>query len=238
MAKPSVPTKKSGGTSTGPPSSAASPKPARQKEAPPPIPSGSGLLSSSLFGGVDESASATTQAPSIIIHVPLNGEVNKVINFAQLAEQKYGFAALHPRLAAQKERMARIAAASAALEKTAGSKGGTSIEDSGDELDNMSVDNSEDPERPDRDVAMGGTSGADESRPEGVKQRRKRKVEDYDRDDPFVDDTEMAWEEQAAASKDGFFVYSGPLVPEGEKPQVERYDTILAFMHIRLPTSY
>jgi hypothetical protein len=121
--------------------------------------------------------------------------------------------------------MARIAAASAALEKTAGSKGGTSIEDSGDELDNMSVDNSEDPERPDRDVAMGGTSGADESRPEGVKQRRKRKVEDYDRDDPFVDDTEMAWEEQAAASKDGFFVYSGPLVPEGEKPQVERYDT-------------
>jgi hypothetical protein len=225
MAKPSVPTKKSGGTSTGPPSSAASPKPARQKEAPPPIPSGSGLLSSSLFGRVDESASATTQAPSIIIHVPLNGEVNKVINFAQLAEQKYGFAALHPRLAAQKERMARIAAASAALEKTAGSKGGTSIEDSGDELDNMSVDNSEDPERPDRDVAMGGTSGADESRPEGVKQRRKRKVEDYDRDDPFVDDTEMAWEEQAAASKDGFFVYSGPLVPEGEKPQVERYDT-------------
>ncbi|EAU31081.1 predicted protein [Aspergillus terreus NIH2624] len=33
-----------------------------------------------------------------------------------------------------------------------------------------------------------------------------------------------AWQEQAAASKDGFFVYSGPLVPEGEKVQVERAD--------------
>jgi hypothetical protein len=33
----------------------------------------------------------------------------------------------------------------------------------------------------------------------------------------------MVWQEQAAASKDGFFVYSGPLVPEGEKVQVERY---------------
>jgi hypothetical protein len=55
------------------------------------------------------------------------------------------------------------------------------------------------------------------------KRRRRRKVEDYDRTDDFIDDTEMAWEEQALMAKDGFFVYSGPLVVEGEKVAVERY---------------
>jgi hypothetical protein len=53
-----------------------------------------------------------------------------------------------------------------------------------------------------------------------------------------VDDSELAWEQQAAASKDGFFgqistpsfrrsltylaVYCGPLVPEGEKPALDQ----------------
>lgn len=46
-----------------------------------------------------------------------------------------------------------------------------------------------------------------------------RYIEDeYDKDDDFVDDSELLWEEQAAASRDGFFVYSGPLIPEVEKP--------------------
>jgi hypothetical protein len=55
------------------------------------------------------------------------------------------------------------------------------------------------------------------------KRRRRRKVEDYDRTDEFIDDTELAWEEQALMAKDGFFVYSGPLIVEGEKVAVERY---------------
>lgn len=67
-----------------------------------------------------------------------------------------------------------------------------------------------------------GTNGTPSEANEGKKKRRK-KVEEYDREDPFVDDTELAWQEQAAASKDGFFVYSGPLVQEGEKVQVERF---------------
>jgi hypothetical protein len=87
----------------------------------------------------------------------------------------------------------------------------------------------------DGDVVMGGTSsnagsgingaaaGAPEEAAAGTKKRtRRKKIEDYDRDDPFVDDSEMIWQEQAAACKDGFFVYSGPLVPEGEKVAVER----------------
>ena len=74
----------------------------------------------------------------------------------------------------------------------------------------------------DSNVEMGGMgpgSGMEKAAPK----KRRMKEDDYDKDDPFVDDSEMAWEEQAAASKDGFFVYKGPLVPEGEKPVIERY---------------
>ena len=137
----------------------------------------------------------------------MNGETNKYINFARMAEERYGFNALHPRLAAQRERLARIAAAGAALEKGSGSGS----------ADEMSLDLSEG----ESNVEMGGMEGG--SATEGKKPAKRKKADQYDKDDPFVDDSELLWEEQAAASKDGFFVYSGPLVPEGEKPTIERY---------------
>jgi HPC2 and ubinuclein domain len=224
LPKPANPSKK---TSSATPSNAPSPKPPRVKEPPPPLPQGSGLLSSALFGNTTETATSSGQAPSIIVHVKLKDQDNNIINFAQLAEQKYGFAALHPRLAAQKERLARVAAAGAALERSAnGSRvGGTSAGESGD--DDLSVDIDRDSDN-DGDVAMtgingGGTGANSGTDATGPKKRRKKKVEEYDQDDPFVDDSELAWEAQAAAVKDGFFVYCGPLVPEGEKPTVERY---------------
>ena len=209
---------------------ATSPKP-RSKEQLPPPPIGSGLLSASLFGGDSSSDMAqkdTEKGPNIVLHVDLNDPSNRVINFARMAEAKYGFTALYPRQAAQKERLAKIAAAGAALERTAsGSKlgGGTSAGESGDE--DLSVDIERDSEN-DGDIAMSGVNGQEIANSgtdgPGQKRRRRRKVEEYDQDDPFVDDSETLWEAQAAASKDGFFVYCGPLVPEGEKPAVERYE--------------
>ncbi|KAG6067029.1 hypothetical protein E4U16_007445 [Claviceps sp. LM84 group G4] len=145
------------------------------------------------------------QAPTIVLHIPLKaGETNKYINFMRLAEDHYGWDALHPRLAANRDRKARIAAATASLEK--------------DELrrvsgDEMSLDLSDgEASNPEN----GGTSGPDVP----LKQKKKRnfKEDQYDVEDDFVDDSEMLWEAQAAASRDGFFVYSGPLVPEVEKP--------------------
>ena len=51
-----------------------------------------------------------------------------------------------------------------------------------------------------------------------VKRRRRQNVADkYDVEDPFIDDSEALMEQVAAASKDGFFVYSGPLIAEGER---------------------
>lgn len=145
------------------------------------------------------------QAPTIVLSVPIQaGETNRYVNFMRMAEDRYGWDALHPRLAANRDRKARIAAAAASLEKAESGR------ESGDE---MSVDLSDaEASNPDN----GATSGPDaQAKP---KKKRNFKEDQYDVDDDFVDDSELLWEAQAAASRDGFFVYSGPLVPEVEKP--------------------
>jgi len=172
------------------------------------------------LGGAGGGDGTEFRAPTVILNIPLNGEVNKYINFTRLAEERYGWDALHPRLAAQRDRLARVAAAGAALERNGSSK------DSGDE---MSLDSGDEGSN----VEMGGMSDGRTGTDGGVKkvpQKRKMKEDEYDKDDGFVDDSELLWEEQAAAANDGFFVYSGPLVPEGEKPVVDtRYVLILSF---------
>ena len=196
-------------------------KPKKMKEIPPPEPIGSGLLNSSFFGG-----DGPTEKPelgkgvSVVLEIPLvRGENNKVFNFAKLAEEKYGFAAVYPRQAANKERLAKVAAAGAALERSAsGSKRGeTSVGESGE--DDGSVDLDRDSDN-DGDVNMGGVNGTNENSGTDAPAPRKRraKKDEYDFDDGFVDDSEALWEAQAVASRDGFFVYMGPLRPEVEAP--------------------
>jgi hypothetical protein len=76
----------------------------------------------------------------------------------------------------------------------------------------------------DSNVEMGGMDDTANSAQlaDGEKPRKRRKkVEEYDKEDDFIDDTELAWQEAAAVTKDGFFVYSGPLVPPGEAARVE-----------------
>ncbi|KAF2623395.1 HPC2-domain-containing protein [Macroventuria anomochaeta] len=186
-------------------------KPARQKEAPPPLPTGSGLLSGTPFGPVTTSSSGADgpSAPNVYLTFDLKGRQNTTINVALEIEKKYGFAALHPRIAARQERQRQMKAAGAFLERAAG----------GVSTDDMSVDLSEN----ESNVEMGGMDDNASATENGGKKRRKRKQEDYDKEDDFIDDTELAWEQQALMAKDGFFVYSGPLVTE-EKPAVERAD--------------
>lgn len=212
--------------STGVSSSSHSPKPTRPKEAPLALPPGSGLLSGSIFGGGYDSSGPEKTAPTVVLNVKLDGD-NQYVNFTRLAEEQYGFNALHPRLAAQRERLARVAAAGAALEN-AHKNGGNS--GSGDE---MSVDLS-DGDADNSNVEMGGMvdgermigkSGEETGEAGAAKKpikKRMMKEDMYDKEDDFIDDTELIWEEQAATSKDGFFVYSGPLIPPGEEPAVER----------------
>ncbi|MCJ1314448.1 hypothetical protein MMC25_008130 [Agyrium rufum] len=242
-------------------SAAPSPKPMRapkDKDASaiaklPPLPSSAAARSligaTSLFSGNPDAANdAVFLAPTVIVDVPLSADGNKYINFARVAEEKYGLDALYPRIAANKARLAKVAAASRALENASkersgkGSANGNTKGASGD--DEMSLDGSDGDDAEDggdgSNVEMGGmksgagtdsggggggngTKGGDTAE-EKPKRKRRMKADQYDRDDPFVDDTELAWEENAVASKDGFFVYSGPLVPEGEKITVERAD--------------
>ncbi|KFY20162.1 hypothetical protein V491_03939, partial [Pseudogymnoascus sp. VKM F-3775] len=96
-----------------PPTAAAPAKPSKPVDAtPPPLPGqGNGFFNAPKDG-------TESRAPTIVLHIPLNGGSNKYINFTRLAEERYGWDALHPRLAAQRERLARVAAAGAALEKS------------------------------------------------------------------------------------------------------------------------
>ncbi|ESA41817.1 hypothetical protein GE21DRAFT_9757 [Neurospora crassa] len=188
----------------------------------PPLPSvgGHGTERSILdFGKVNPGQEI--EAPSIKIHIPLNGETNKYVNFMRMAEEQYGWDALHPRQAANRERKARIAAATAALEKSVGTSG----RESGEEMDEDIQSDAEN-----SNIEMGGMGGLNPttngvaSGPEApakpARKKRNFKEDEYDIDDDFVDDSEMLWEAQAAASRDGFFVYSGPLIPEVPKPEV------------------
>lgn len=164
------------------------------------------------MGGLGQPNDGTEfRAPTVVLSIPMSGETNKYINFTKLAEEQYGWDALHPRLAAQRDRLARVAAAGAALERNGSNR------ESGDE---MSLDS----EGEGSNIEMGGMSDGRTGTDGGAKKvprKRKMKEDEYDKDDGFVDDSELLWEEQAAAANDGFFVYSGPLVPEGEKPTLD-----------------
>ncbi|KAK6506331.1 hypothetical protein TWF506_011249 [Arthrobotrys conoides] len=185
-------------TTTSATSAPASPKPASRTTVAPVAKSG-GLLAGA-FGDValgDEDPEPPV--PTVVLQISLNGETNKYIDVSKLAEEKYGWAALNPRLARAKLRP--DASGDEAMMDASESE--SAMEDKGIGMAS--------------DAGMSGLDGKDKPK------KRKRRVDEYyDANDPFIDDSEMLWEEQAAASKDGFFVYSGPLVPEGERPQIER----------------
>ncbi|KAG9230302.1 hypothetical protein BJ875DRAFT_472577 [Amylocarpus encephaloides] len=201
--------------STATSSAAASPKPPKQKDpkdlypAPPPLP-GSGLMQLGGIGGPNGDV-PEYRAPTVILEIPMAGESGKIINFTRMAEERYGWDALHPRLAARRDRLARVAASGAAIENN-----GPTKDDGGDEsLDADSADEGSNVEMGGMSDGRTGTDGAKK-----LVRKRRMKEDEYDKDDGFVDDAELLWEEQAAVAADGFFVFSGPLVPM-EKPALD-----------------
>lgn len=199
---------------TKPAAAAAKPK----KTSPPPArPTGSGLLSNSdLFGGPSAAVGEDDRVRhgvDIDIEIPLDPAGYNTINIAQEIVKKYGRDAVNPRAAAHRERLLRIAHMGARFEGTE---------------DVMSVDAMSSGDENDSNVEMGGMNddNNEENKSEtGAKPKKRvsrRKVEEYDKDDGFVDDTELAWQEQAAVAQDGFFVYSGPIDPAAEVAKAER----------------
>lgn len=144
---------------------------------------------------------------TIDIRIPLNPKGGNSINMAQEIAKKYGWDAINPRAAEHRERIRQMHHLASKHDSGTG--------------DDMSVDLTS--EMGDESNAEMGGMDDDRSNTEGQakpRQRRKR-VEEYDKEDDFIDDTELFWEQQAATTKDGFFVYSGPLIKAGEPAQIE-----------------
>lgn len=191
-------------------SSAPTPKPTQAKVHSSPKAAGSGLLSSSdLFGGPSSGQDLERKGIDIEIRITLDPTGGNTVNMAQEIAKKYGRDAINPRAAAHRRQLLEVAAAANKIE--------------GGSADDMSVDLMSEADG-DSNVEMGGMEDdglEGQTTAEGKPRKRRKKVEEYDKEDDFIDDTELAWQEQAAVAKDGFFVYSGPLVPEGQNAQVE-----------------
>lgn len=119
---------------------------------------------------------------------------NAVVDFMRLAEKKYGYEKVHPY------------AARSALELA----GGDLNDMDEDEDDSVLI---ESVTASDKETVNPVTSNATSASTKRSAANNRAKIEGkYDLNDPFIDDSEMLWEEQAVSTKDGFFVYSGPLV--------------------------
>ncbi|KAK4990855.1 HIR complex subunit [Elasticomyces elasticus] len=187
-------------------STTATPKIARPT--PPLLPSGSGLLSNDMFSGSNAANGTEGRlGVNIDVRIPLNPQGGNTINIAQEITKKYGRDAINPRAAAHRLRLLQVAAAANKLEP-------------GSSADEMSLDLLSEADA-DSNVEMGGIDDRDNYTAAGLPRQRKKKVEDYDKEDDFIDDTELAWQQGQAVAKDGFFVFSGPLVQEGEKVNIE-----------------
>ncbi|KAK9465841.1 hypothetical protein V1512DRAFT_264852 [Lipomyces arxii] len=160
--------------------------------------SSNALLGIGGMGSPGMSSTKTEDIPDICLHVALHGKMNVVVDFGKLAENKYGWESLHPQIA------------SAAAELFDDDGGADDFDESGGEEDDKA------------DTPAGGEDSTTK------KPARVRKTEGkygrYDTTDPFIDDSEMLFEEQAASTKDGFFVFSGPLIADQDQVRIERAD--------------
>ncbi|ODV75501.1 Hpc2p [Cyberlindnera jadinii NRRL Y-1542] len=153
---------------------------------------------------VDTTTKPTSkEEPIVAIHVPLFskdeslGSTQVVFNVMKMCEDKYGWKAIHPN--ASKFDMDLY---------------NDDELDEDDDNDAMDDDQEQHEEVPKVPVKI------DKRR----LQKGKPKIGQYDYEDPFIDDSETLWEEQRASTKDGFFVYWGPLVEEGKNAVIERAD--------------
>lgn len=154
-----------------------------------------------------------TVMPVIVLDVPLldhnnpkPGQAEVVVHVMKLAEEKYGWNAVHPSSKSSIELLDEM------LED----------EEDGDDDDDEEptiVDEHGIPLQKKKEEASKDQDKEKEKEKEKEKKKKKgpkvnRKVGKYDCDDPFIDDTELQWEEEITTTKEGFFVYWGPLVDE------------------------
>lgn len=155
------------------------------------------------------------EEPIISLHIPLvgpnqpPGSLQVIFNVTKLCEDKYGWKALHPN-------------AKFAMEEL----------NEDDDMDDMEDDDElDEAERVKRELERQeeAKKEREEEKPKkrelSFEARMNRKIGKYDCEDPFIDDEELLWDEQQVSTKDGFFVYYGPLFEEGSNPKIEKLDS-------------
>ncbi|ODV93502.1 hypothetical protein PACTADRAFT_77814 [Pachysolen tannophilus NRRL Y-2460] len=153
------------------------------------------------------------EEPIVSLNIPLTsadqppGSAQLVFNVMKLCEDKYGWKAMHPN-------------AKYAMDDLNEEEEDDDIEEVENDDAAPIYDNKE-------------KEKENEKENEKVKPKRKelsfearmnRKIGKYDYEDPFIDDAELLWDKQNVSTKDGFFVYYGPLIEEGQNARIEKLD--------------
>lgn len=172
------------------------PEPAAEKPSTPAPPTPAPDLATDLQN--KEGRDKPKELPIIALNIPLvnpsnpePGQAEVVVNVLKMLEDKYGWGAIHPN--------AKLAI---------------------DIMDDM-LDDDDDMEGSDLEDAPKKTAPPPQNEELTEEQlvhqhevRMNRKVGKYDYEDPFIDDVELQMEEEIFSTKEGFFVYWGPLVEE------------------------
>ncbi|RKP31067.1 HPC2-domain-containing protein [Metschnikowia bicuspidata] len=161
-------------------------------------------------GNDEEDVKQDTTLPVVVLDIPLldpkdpkPGQAEVVVHVMKMAEEKYGWNSMHPNSKSAIDLMDEL------------------LDDEDD------VEDDEDDEVVTVDEKGVPIKRKDEKKKENKKKETKvnRKVGKYDCDDPFIDDTELQWEEEIATTKEGFFVYWGPLVDERSTGSTRKSNT-------------
>lgn len=154
------------------------------------------------------------ELPIIALNIPLldpkkpqPGQAEVVVNVLKLAEDKYGWSTVHPN-------------AKSALEVLDDSDDDLEEDDKDDEDEKEEKEKPEKPEEKEKEKEKDGKEKKELTEEQLVRQhetRMNRKVGKYDYLDPFIDDNELELEEGITSTKEGFFVYWGPIVDDRAK---------------------
>lgn len=145
---------------------------------------------------------------------PMPGQAEVVVNVLKLAEEKYGWNTIHP----------NAKSAIDLMDEMLDDEDEGADEDDDDELQvvdekgNTLAQNEKNNAQNEKSNAQSKKKNNDElteeQRARQHETRMNRKVGKYDYEDPFIDDEELQWEEEITTTKEGFFVYWGPLVED------------------------
>ncbi|WEJ96836.1 HIR complex subunit [Yamadazyma tenuis] len=168
--------------------------------------------------------------PIIALNIPLIdpknpkfGQSEVVVNVLKLAEDKYGWSVVHPEAKSAIDTMDDLI---------------DDDDDNDNDNDNDNENENEDDENEEEERKKDESKKEENKKEDSKKEenlseeqlvrrheaKMARKVGKYDFEDPFIDDDELQWEEKISSTKEGFFVYWGPLIEERnvKKPTKKR----------------